>query len=85
VAKHAQAPSAQVSLRRGRSRLLLSVRDEGCGFDPRTALAAGEEQRGSGVRGMRDRVDLFGGRFELRTAPGTGTSVEVELPLEGDR
>jgi two-component system sensor histidine kinase UhpB len=84
VAKHAQATSAHVSLRCDGGRLLLSVRDEGRGFDPRQALGA-DAARGSGLRGMRDRVDLFGGRFELRSAAGSGTSVEVELPLEGDR
>jgi two-component system sensor histidine kinase UhpB len=84
VAKHAQARSAHVRLRCDGGRLLLSVRDEGRGFDPRQALGA-DAARGGGLRGMRDRVDLFGGRFELRSAAGSGTSVEVELPLEGDR
>ena len=84
VAKHAQAASAHVRLRCGGGRLLLSVRDEGRGFDPRQALEA-DAARGGGLRGMRDRVDLFGGRFELRSAAGSGTSVEVELPLDGDR
>jgi signal transduction histidine kinase len=84
AAKHAQAESAHVRVRRAGGRLFLSVRDEGRGFDPGPALAAGEDDRGGGgLRGMRDRVDLFGGRFELRSAPGAGTSVEVELPLEG--
>jgi two-component system sensor histidine kinase UhpB len=82
VAKHAQAASAQVRLRRSSDRLLLSVRDEGRGFDPAAALGA-EETRGSGLRGMRDRVDLFGGRFELRSAVSGGTAVEIELPLAG--
>jgi two-component system, NarL family, sensor kinase len=84
VAKHAQAPSAHVRLRRGRDRLLLSVRDEGRGFDPGQALEAGDT-RGGGLRGMRDRVDLFGGRFELHSTAGAGTSVEVQLPLEVPR
>jgi two-component system, NarL family, sensor kinase len=81
VAKHAQAPSAHVRLRRGRDRLLLSVRDEGRGFDPRQTLET-RETRGGGLGGMRDRVELFGGRFDLRSEAGAGTSVEVELPLE---
>jgi two-component system NarL family sensor kinase len=84
VAKHAQASSAHVRLRRGRGRLLLSVRDEGRGFDPGQALGA-DDTGGGGLRGMRDRVDLFGGKFELRSAAGEGTSVEVELPLEVSR
>ncbi len=85
AAKHAAAASAEVRVRRERDRLFLSVRDQGRGFDPGPALAAREDQHGGGLRGMRDRVDLFGGRFELRTAPGAGTLVEVELPLEDGR
>jgi two-component system NarL family sensor kinase len=84
VAKHARASSAQVRLRRERRRLLLSVRDQGSGFDAARALLAGED-RGGGLRGMRDRVFLFGGRFVVRSAPGTGTTVEVELPMDGGR
>lgn len=85
AAKHAAAASAQVRVRRERDRLFLSVRDQGRGFDAGPALAAREDQRGGGLRGMRDRVDLFGGRFDLRSVPGAGTSVEVELPLEDGR
>ena len=64
---------------------MLSVRDAGRGFDPGQGPVADGEDRGGGIRGMRDRVELFGGRFELRSAPGAGTSMEVDLPLEGDR
>ena len=83
VARHAQASSAEVTVRRAPDRLFLSVRDQGRGFDPGRVLAAEGEDPGGGVRGMRDRVELFGGRFELRSAPGAGTTMEVELPLEG--
>src|SRR5688572_13186237 len=82
VAKHAKAESAHVRLQRGRDRLFLSIRDEGRGFDPAAAMGP-DETRGGGLRGMRDRVDLFGGRFEVRSSAGGGTAVEVELPLEG--
>lgn len=85
AAKHAAAPSAQVRVRRDGDGLFLSVRDQGKGFDAGAALAAREDQRGGGLRGMRDRVDLYGGRFDLRSVPGAGTSIEVELPLEEGR
>lgn len=84
VVKHARAATAEVVLRRGRDRLFLAVRDRGRGFDARHALDAGEGERG-GLRGMRDRVDLFGGRLRLRSSAGEGASVEVELPLDGGR
>jgi two-component system, NarL family, sensor kinase len=83
VAKHAEAASAHVRLQRGRDRLLVTIRDEGRGFDPAAAMGP-DETRGAGLRGMRDRVDLFGGRFQVRSSVGGGTAVEIELPLEGE-
>jgi signal transduction histidine kinase len=81
IARHARATSAQVRLRRTESTLSLLVEDRGVGFDAERVLEA-EEDRGFGIRGMRDRVRLFGGRFTLRSSPGKGSSVEVEVPLE---
>ena len=78
VAKHARAASARVRLALQGSRLHLSVEDQGQGFDAETASAAGE---GFGLRGMRDRVQLFGGRFTVRSRPGEGTAIQAELPL----
>lgn len=57
----------------------LQVADQGRGFDVPTVLAAHES--GSGLRGMRDRVELFGGRFELVSAPDEGTLVVAVVPL----
>jgi signal transduction histidine kinase len=65
------------------ARLALRISDPGRGFD--VALAARPTSGtggGSGLRGMRDRVELFGGRLEVRSAPGAGTVVEAELPVE---
>ena len=44
-------------------------------------LSATDEDRGFGVRAMRDRVEFVDGRFSLRSAPGEGTVVEAEIPL----
>lgn len=82
VAKHARVASARVRLRRGNGCLVVTVQDQGQGFDAEGALRATEEDRGFGVRGMRDRVHLFGGRFEIRSGPGAGTVLHVEIPLD---
>lgn len=79
VLKHAQAGRAELEVARHDHRLWLRVSDRGLGFD--AAAAAGEEPTGSGLRGMRDRVELFGGRFGVRSAPGEGTVVEIDIPL----
>ena len=44
-------------------------------------LLSSTEDAGLGVRGMRDRVHFFNGRFTVRSAPGSGTVVEAEIPL----
>ena len=80
VLKHAGAAAARVEVGAASGRVWARVSDAGAGFDP-GALAVGEEGAGSGLRGIRDRVDLFGGRLEVRSAPGRGTVLEVDLPL----
>jgi signal transduction histidine kinase len=74
-ARHSQARSVRVIVRQEAHKILLSVEDDGHGFD------AGRV-RGLGLVGMEERVTHLGGAFEVRSRPGTGTKVEVELPLE---
>ena len=82
VAKHAGAPAARVHLRRGGARLSLKVEDSGAGFDVEEVLHSTDEDRGFGLRGIRDRVHLFAGRFTVTSHPGAGTILEIEVPLD---
>ena len=61
--------------------LVLSVRDDGRGFD--LGAAAGRAARGesAGLSGMEERAQLAGGRLEMNTAPGRGTEVRALFPL----
>lgn len=77
VLKHARVERAELELDRDGDRLRLRIADRGVGFEP--AQQTGESI--GGLRGMRDRVELLGGRFELRSRPGGGTTVEAEIPL----
>lgn len=81
--RHAPGSNAVVRVSRGRASLRVEVRDDGPGFDADRVLAEGGPVTSSGLRGMRDRVELFGGRLDIRSAPGEGTAVRIELPLEG--
>jgi signal transduction histidine kinase len=81
VAKHSGAAAATVTLRREPERLFVRVEDRGAGFRPEEALSGTDEERGFGVRAMRDRVEFVHGRFGIRSTPGEGTAVEAEIPL----
>jgi len=73
-ARHAQANTVQVDVRRETGRILLSVQDDGSGFDP-------QRVRGLGLMGMEERVRHLGGTFEIDSQPGRGTRVNVALPM----
>jgi signal transduction histidine kinase len=73
-ARHAQASTVEVEVRRETGKILLSVLDDGSGFDTGRV-------RGLGLRGMEERVRHLGGTFEIDSRPGRGTKVQVVLPL----
>lgn len=75
VGKYANASEVTVRLREGDGLLMFEIRDDGIGFEP-TEIGSG-----TGVRGMADRVEAVGGKFELRSAPGDGTTIGGRLPL----
>jgi len=79
--RHAEASRLGVTLRVVNGELVLSVRDDGRGFD--LAAAAGRAARGesAGLSGMEERAQLAGGRLEMNTAPGRGTEVRALFPL----
>ena len=73
AAKHADSPQAAVSVEATAGVLRVSVRDDGCGGVGFT--------RGTGLVGLKDRVEALGGRMSLHSPPGAGTTLSVELPL----
>jgi two-component system sensor histidine kinase UhpB len=81
VARHSGARTAKVLVGRGADRLRVRVEDAGSGFSPDDLLASADDERGFGVRAMRDRVEFVNGRFSIQSAPGRGTVVEADLPL----
>lgn len=75
VRHHAEARSCQVTLTERDGGLMLEVRDDGRGFDP--ARSGG---KGWGLRNLRDRALAVGGRLDIESAPGTGTTVRITIP-----
>jgi signal transduction histidine kinase len=80
VAKHADAGTVWITLKREGPRLSLEVRDDGSGIevladDPSTL-------HGSGIRNLRERADMTGGQFTLASLPGGGTSAQIIWTLD---
>jgi signal transduction histidine kinase len=75
ASKHANATRVWVSVRVQDDTLLLSVRDDGAG--------GADASRGSGLTGLRDRIEALGGRMEIESPSGGGTLIEVEIPIAG--
>jgi len=80
VMRHAGATEVWITLRRSDQTLLLTVRDNGSGFD----LASARSAIGTphlGLLGMEERVRNMGGQFEIRTRGGEGTEVRASFPI----
>jgi signal transduction histidine kinase len=75
TAKHAQASVVNVELKAHDTVLQLAIRDDGIG--------GADIGQGSGLVGLSDRVEALGGRLEVSSPAGSGTSLSIEIPLEG--
>jgi signal transduction histidine kinase len=73
VAKHAQASEVEVSVEDKDANLHLSIRDDGIG--------GADLSKGSGLIGLKDRVEALGGQVQVSSLPGNGTSLLVTIPL----
>lgn len=74
VVRHARANSAEVSLTVHDCHVAVEVADDGCGFDPE------DTPSGHGLALMAQRVEMARGRFAVRSTPGQGTTVTMEVP-----
>ncbi|MBC9797881.1 tetratricopeptide repeat-containing sensor histidine kinase [Sinomicrobium weinanense] len=72
--KHAEASQILVQLQQSKDVLFLTVEDNGKGFDPDTTLKSG----GLGMSNLKARMELLEGEMDISSAPGTGTSVNLE-------
>jgi signal transduction histidine kinase len=75
VGRHSGATTCRLSLSRVDGRALLEIDDDGKGFDPTSV------QRGDGLNNLDRRAEAVGGRANVDSEPGRGTTVRVELPL----
>ncbi|PAP76689.1 sensor histidine kinase [Rubrivirga marina] len=75
AARHAGGATVAVRIEESGRELVLSVRDEGPGFDPAAARS------GTGLRSLRRRAEALGGTLDVASAPGEGTAVTLRAPL----
>ena len=78
--RHGKAGALEVTLEDDDGVAVLSVRDDGSGFDPEVLNA--EEGR-YGLRLLRERAEACGGRLEVRSSPGAGTEITARIPIDG--
>ncbi|MCG8564933.1 MAG: ATP-binding protein, partial [Desulfobacterales bacterium] len=77
--RHAAASTILVELCYNADHLILTITDDGCGFDPEKLKG----KRGFGLEGMGERANLVGGRYTLSTAPGKGTRIRCKVTMKG--
>ena len=77
AAKHAQASVVQVELEARDAIVQLAISDDGIG--------GADPADGSGLVGLRDRVEVLGGTIEVTSPAGSGTTLLIEIPLDGER
>ncbi|RMF87305.1 MAG: hypothetical protein D6736_13105 [Nitrospinota bacterium] len=91
VTRHSKARHLTISLECAQEQVVMTLTDDGQGFDPSTVVSAPDQSRGLGIAGMRERASLVSGRVTVDSAPGRGTMVRVTIPLspifntKGDR
>jgi signal transduction histidine kinase len=76
--RHANGAGQRVCLDVTDEHLLVQVSDKGNGFDPQTAM----DNTHLGLKGMRERVALLGGSFDIRSSVGRGTIIDVKFSLK---
>jgi len=77
AAKHAHASCVQVTIDAADGDVRLSISDDGVG--------GADTTRGSGLAGLKDRVEAIGGTLTVQSRPGQGTRLIAEVPVNADR
>src|SRR6185369_6703336 len=80
IARHAHASEAHVKIQKLDGAVFLKVKDNGKGFRQDHVLRSKKSKR-LGLLGMRERLDMVGGKFAIESAPGKGTTVLAQIPL----
>jgi signal transduction histidine kinase len=80
VARHAQASRVEVTIQKLPDCICMNIKDDGKSFEVERVLH-GKGSRRLGLLGMRERLEMVGGRFDILSAPGKGTAITARMPL----
>jgi signal transduction histidine kinase len=80
VTRHAHATRAGVTIRKLPNAVCMDICDNGRGFDTDPVLFASKPKR-LGLLGIRERVEMLGGKFTVESTPGKGTTVHAQIPF----
>ncbi len=80
IAKHAHATKAAVVLEMKQNEVVVTVQDNGLGFDTAQALSRRGQSSSWGLLGIRERTLLLNGHYEIKSAPGQGTLIRIRVP-----
>ena len=81
-AKHGRPGRIELFLKKTHKDILLRISDDGLGFEQGERLISADPLSGHGISGMKERAEICGGHFRIESNPGTGTIVEVTIPLQ---
>jgi signal transduction histidine kinase len=84
VGRHAQASRVEVSIQKLPDHVCMKIKDDGKSFNVERALYA-HDGKHLGLLGMRERLEMVGGRFNVASSPGKGTTIQAQIPFGKDR
>jgi PAS domain S-box-containing protein len=82
IVKHAQAKTAKVTIAKPDSHVVVTVEDDGLGFDVSKLGLPSSKEGGFGLFNIRQRLDFMGGRLDIDSSPGKGTRVVMTAPTK---
>jgi len=81
IARHAQATQINLEIRQEADTVCLTIQDNGIGIE---SWQEANRPGSHGLTIMRERAEAFGGNLKVKSVPGQGTIVEVNIPFSGD-
>ncbi len=82
IVRHADAESASISLEFNKTFVAVRIEDDGRGFDLDEVMRSRHDERGLGLLGMKERAKLLGGILSVKSQPGLGTEIAIEIPID---